>query len=204
MGSGNTSWTKKPWKEDEFCQGSGIICVGTIVEMRFHTVTSKQDIVRYIVCIIDIKEGGYANKLEKDKFGFEVIPSLPDNKSRNALTFDKLAQVIGQNGLPVPVDLLSASQLNQLHPKKKGRFEFWGDVDKIKKELLNAADEVRIITEGDGIFIKKIQKTSVGSFSHLDGGEVMNQVSKKSDSIKSNEKLPQDELEGVDDDEWSD
>lgn len=61
-------WTGQ-WKQESFVKGKGLILLGTIKEMRFHSVTSANDIVRYHVLILNVSN---AHRREKDKSGLEL------------------------------------------------------------------------------------------------------------------------------------
>eukprot|EP01121_Diplochlamys_sp_Union-15-3_P011206 TRINITY_DN3220_c0_g1_i1.p1 TRINITY_DN3220_c0_g1~~TRINITY_DN3220_c0_g1_i1.p1 ORF type:complete len:211 (+),score=47.77 TRINITY_DN3220_c0_g1_i1:54-686(+) len=203
--STSTSWTKGAWNpKEDFCKGDGITGQGKIIDLRFHTLISKQDIIRYLALVIEIPEG-QIQRQTRDKYGELVFPDFENPHSQKKLSYDQVLKLIGHNGKPVPDgDLLSSTELNILHPNKKGVFEFWGEMSDLKKETYQCGDEVRFYTLGNSMFLKSITKTSIGSFSHLDGGEVMNQMSKFSDAMQKDQKLPQDEMEGCNDDEWDD
>jgi len=64
-------------------------------------------------------------------------------------------------------------------------------------------DEIIFRTIGNSIFLFSLLKTNTGQFSHMKGGEVLNQISKISDNMKRDSKLPQDKNEGVDESEWN-
>jgi len=64
-------------------------------------------------------------------------------------------------------------------------------------------EEVQFKTDGNSIFIAEIRKT--GFHFSGEGGEVVNQIAKISDSHLNNEQvLKQDLMQGVADEEWDD
>jgi len=89
----------------------------------------------------------------------------------NALSHDDILKRIGHGNVPLPEGLESATNVADLHPKTKGVFEFWGEVDKLKKDNFQAGEEVAFKTNGDSIFLTTLRKTNIGNFSHLEGGE---------------------------------
>jgi len=202
--SSATSYIHSPWKpKEDYCQGKGFIGIGKVVEFRFHTVTTKGDIFRFSVVVVDVTN--VHNRTFHSKYQTEVEPNWKlDANGPNKVNLDEVMERIGQkSGGCVPPKLLEASYISKLHPKVKGRFEFWADPDVTKKLNLKVEDEIQFKTDGDSIFLVDLRRTGA-NFSG-DGGEVLNQISKLSDGHLNKEQvLKQDLMEGVADEEWDD
>jgi len=100
-------------------------------------------------------------------------------------------------------ELLSANLLAKLHPATKGIFEFWVDDTVLRASKISVGDELRFKTSGDSILLIYAQPTNVTNFDKMEGGNVMNQVSKLTDRFAdAPEKLPQENMQGVEDSEW--
>jgi len=202
--STSTHWTGQWQPQETFCKGDGAIGEGKIAEIRFHSVTSKSDITRYTVAVVDVKN---AHKVTFNKYGAVVQPNFKtETNSPNKLTHDQLMKVVGRNsGTAVPEKLLDAELLAKLHPKVKGRFELWVDPDRAKSLNLKAGDELLFRTHGDSIFLAQVERTGANKFEGMKGGEMLNQMSKISDARQEEKQvLAQDQLEGVAAAEWDD
>jgi len=115
------------------------------------------------------------------------------------LTNDELAKYLGPQS---PISkLLNTSLLSKIHPQTPGHFEVWVDDNIIRGSKLSIGDEIRFKTLGDFLILTSAQLTSVTNFDKMEGGKVMNQVSKISDQYTATT-LPQDQMEGVDESEW--
>lgn len=186
-----------PWDPDSaFCTGLGFEGEGKIVELRFHTVTAKDRVERYIAIVLDLKE---LYRVELNKYGVEVaLDTKKEPASPRLLPFDQLPTAFAKS-----LTLLSPSLVAKLHPGSPGRFEFWSSAATDARHL-NVGDEIHFKTAGDSFFLKRFFHTSMGDFKHLEGGQVMSQISKVSDQLGIKTALPQDEMDGCASDEWSD
>jgi len=201
IASSGVRWTGAFKAETWSSKGKGIIALGIVKEQRFHSVTASNDIHRYHVIVLEVKN---AHRREKDKHGVELNPDLSKNDaSPNKISHDQLMQTIGANGKPIPDEFVDTNQLPKLHPKAAGRFEFWGDPNKLKTLNLQIGDEVEVKTEGDSVFLNVCRCTK-SAFSNREGGELMNEIAAKSQSYKQDGKLKQDQVQGVDEAEWDD
>jgi hypothetical protein len=172
--------------------------------MRVHTVMSKGDVTRYIALVVAVQN---VHKRAVGKYGDEVIPNFKkDINSPNKVNFDQLCEALGKrSGYPMPKNVLDQNLLNKLHPKVTGHFEFWGEPEQLKNVNLN--EEVLFKTNGECMILQSLFVKSYGKFTNMKGGEgeLFNQISKLSDEkYNDDEKLPQDQLEGVAEDEWDD
>jgi hypothetical protein len=202
--SSTTNWPAI-WKpKDDFGNSLGFVGEGRVVEMRFHTVMSKGDVTRYIALVVAVQN---VHKRAVGKYGDEVIPNFKkDINSPNKVNFDQLCEALGKrSGYPMPKNVLDQNLLNKLHPKVTGHFEFWGEPEQLKNVNLN--EEVLFKTNGECMILQSLFVKSYGKFTNMKGGEgeLFNQISKLSDEkYNDDEKLPQDQLEGVAEDEWDD
>jgi len=149
--------------------------------------------LRYLAVIVKVEN---VHTRTKNKYNEEErIDLKKDTKYR--VDLDKAKQL-----LTPCYDKLLDSTLKS-HLTERDHFEFWGKADDIKKIDPQVNDEVIFRTIGNSIFLFSLLKTTTGQFSHMKGGEVLNQISKISDNMKRDSKLPQDKNEGVDESEWN-
>jgi len=121
----STNWSGK-WAPEEWHNDKGVWLSGTLVQTRFHTVTTKDALHRYMACIVNVHNAfdRYWNQYQN-----EQTPDWrkPDRSLNPALSFDQLAAKI-----PFPNGVLSDKELKNLHPHTPGHFEFWADPDLVK------------------------------------------------------------------------
>ncbi|EDQ87984.1 uncharacterized protein MONBRDRAFT_26672 [Monosiga brevicollis MX1] len=167
----------EPWKPEEafYTGGLGVEGEGHIVKLRFHTVTAKDRVERFIAIQLKISS---AFRIELDKYGVElpVDPKkYPDDE--RSLSYDALLEKIQP-----PAALKLGSSVKQSH--------------------LVQGDDIHFKTQRDSFFIKSYFHTKMGNFTG-EGAQVMSEMSKISDRL-GDVTLPQDEVEGCESDEWSD
>jgi len=165
--STSTHWSGK-WAPEEWHNDKGVWISGVLVQTRFHTVTTKDALHRYMACVVRVN-----NAFERhwNQYQNEQTPywRKPERSLNPALSYDQLAAK-----LPWPSGVLDDKSLKNLHPHKPGLFEFWADPDQIKG--FNIGSELLIRTNG-GILIKLIQSTDM---THGPKGDdpLMNKVGK--------------------------
>jgi hypothetical protein len=74
------------------------------------------------------------------------VPRSRDYHAPQPINFDQLAAKIGK-GSALPDGLIDERKA-ALHPKVRGRFEFWVDSEKPRAKDLSAGHELRILTSG--------------------------------------------------------
>eukprot|EP00033_Pygsuia_biforma_P000740 GCRY01000865.1.p1 GENE.GCRY01000865.1~~GCRY01000865.1.p1 ORF type:complete len:223 (-),score=18.86 GCRY01000865.1:481-1149(-) len=196
-------------------EGPGIVATAIVVNQRPHSVTTKADIIRYVaVTVCDV----CAHVRKFDKYGMEIDPN---NESDNvqvkgylnvvrkkaddtSLTLEQLTKEFsGGMDTALPKGILN-ERLQSLHPQVEGHFEVWGSPDMIRDLDLTPGDKIRFRTEG-GFILTAAARNDGKLFSKYSGGAVMDEVADKMTAARDDERaLPGEELEGVDEDEWSD
>eukprot|EP01114_Cavostelium_apophysatum_P007778 TRINITY_DN19959_c0_g1_i2.p1 TRINITY_DN19959_c0_g1~~TRINITY_DN19959_c0_g1_i2.p1 ORF type:complete len:223 (-),score=33.54 TRINITY_DN19959_c0_g1_i2:33-659(-) len=203
--SSASSWNQQWNPSVDFYKGEelGFVGVGKIVQLRFHTLTTKSDIVRFNAVVIDVTN---VHKRSYNKYGAEVDPNWKTNpEGPSKITADALAeQLSGSKTAAAPAKLMDNTYLAKLHPNVKQRFEFWIDIDAGKKANLEVGAEVQFKTNRSSIFLTEIRRTGNNFANYKEGGEMLNQISKISDTHETSKVLPQDQMEGVADEEWDD
>ena len=160
------------------------------------------DITRYTALVLEVRE---SHVRLFDSYGAEQTPNFKRNiNCPNKLSHDQLAAIVGVTSSAAQLSkLLDPPQLAKLHPKQPGLFEFWVDDSVVRASKLSLGDEIRFKTAGDSVFLAHAQLTSVTNFDKMEGGNVLNQVSKLTDRYTDKpEVLKQDLMEGVDESEW--
>eukprot|EP00028_Trichosphaerium_sp_Am-I-7-wt_P001606 CAMPEP_0168521146 /NCGR_PEP_ID=MMETSP0405-20121227/8476_1 /TAXON_ID=498012 /ORGANISM="Trichosphaerium sp, Strain Am-I-7 wt" /LENGTH=198 /DNA_ID=CAMNT_0008542297 /DNA_START=1 /DNA_END=594 /DNA_ORIENTATION=- len=198
MSTSSGFYKKAAWDVDAWTKGVGYVCEGKLVADKFHTITTKTDIVRYTAIVLDITDGRLQRRVYNN-YQNEQHPQW-DKPSDVRLTFDAFKKELEDRAdTPDPKDILSSKDL---HPTVKGRFEFLCPIDKAKNLKLKVGIRLTIYTKGPFVFIDRVRSNDMSEFSHLEGGEVMNQISQLSNQMEHEDPLPQDEMDGVDEDEW--
>lgn len=162
-----------------------------------------KDITRYTALVVSVHE---SHVRLFDSYGAELTPNFKRNiNCPNKLTHDQLSALVGASSPSAQLPkLLDSQQLAKLHPKVPGHFEFWVDDSVIRASKLSVGDEIRVKTAGNTILLTQAQQTSVTNFDKMEGGNVLNQVSKLTDRYTAEpEVLKQDKMEGVDESEWN-
>mmetsp|Transcript_24470 Transcript_24470/g.73247 ORF Transcript_24470/g.73247 Transcript_24470/m.73247 type:complete len:215 (+) Transcript_24470:22-666(+) len=185
-----------PWNPDkDYCaDGAGLEGVGEVVELAFHTLTCKDRVERFIAIRLKVSVA-YATAV--DKYGCDK-PLDPKDYATSDRVFkmDELAKRVA-----IPADIRSGSE-DDLHPAAPGVVEMWCGAETNARKLL-VGEEIQFKTNNDSFLIKSFVLSKVGSYEGREGGQVMAEMSQLASGI-SNTKLEQDEMEGVDDDEWDD
>mmetsp|Transcript_131713 Transcript_131713/g.185826 ORF Transcript_131713/g.185826 Transcript_131713/m.185826 type:complete len:209 (-) Transcript_131713:46-672(-) len=181
--------------EKDYCtEGLGVEGEGEVVELTFHTLTCKDRVERFIAIRLKV---AIAYSVTKDKYGCEESLDPKDYAtSPRVLPHDTLFQRV-----KVPDGLRSAGE-GELHPETPGIFELWSGAQTEARKLA-VGEELHFRTDKDSFLIKSFYLTKIGSFAGREGGQVMAEMSQLASGITST-KLEQDEMEGVDDDEWDD
>jgi hypothetical protein len=179
----------------DFCsKGVGVEGEGKIVDLRFHTCTAKDRVERFIAITLNVN---VAYKVAVDKYGADLPLDKKDfATSDRVYTTDALVPLIG-----VPADLQSNPK-SALHPASAGNFEVWAGAETDARKL-EIGDELHFLTDKDSFLIKKYFHTKMGSFEGLEGGQVMSEMSQLASGQKLG-KMEQEDMEGVDSDEWGD
>ena len=160
------------------------------------------DITRYTALIVEVRD---SHVRQFDSYGAEITPNFKRNVNcPKKLSSDQLGAIVGVASPTAQLTkLLDAAQLAKLHPKAANHFEFWVDDSIIRASKLSVGDEIRFKTAGDSVILLQAQQTSVTNFDKMEGGNVLNQVSKLTDRYTDKpEVLKQDLMEGVDESEW--
>jgi len=189
--------------------------------LRSHSVASNDPRHhRFLVVAVDVKEARRrvfepnGKEVDTRPHGKEALQrtgylvanwkktEAPDEYK---ITNDQLANILSGSNAALPRGYCD-QQANALHPHVSGRFEFWGEPSLVKPLDLKEGMHVSLRTQGNSVFIETIAKSaeSAPDYAGEDvqggwGAKIMNTKSEP-DSWKP----PQDELQGVDDDEWND
>eukprot|EP00049_Salpingoeca_infusionum_P017879 m.354762 g.354762 ORF g.354762 m.354762 type:complete len:202 (+) comp17095_c0_seq1:127-732(+) len=175
-------------------EGNGLEGEGDITALRFHTVTAKDRVERYIAITLKVTA---AFETKMDKYGARVAVDASEYPGHaNSLTMDTLAEKMASS-----MDLIPASYRAKLHPTEPATFEFWALASSNARKF-SVGQAIHFNTEGNSLFLNSFFLTSEGNFSHMEGGDVMAQMSKLSDHL-SKKTMWEDEVQGCDSDEWS-
>eukprot|EP00010_Vexillifera_abyssalis_P004346 CAMPEP_0201552466 /NCGR_PEP_ID=MMETSP0173_2-20130828/16735_1 /ASSEMBLY_ACC=CAM_ASM_000268 /TAXON_ID=218659 /ORGANISM="Vexillifera sp., Strain DIVA3 564/2" /LENGTH=227 /DNA_ID=CAMNT_0047962963 /DNA_START=1 /DNA_END=681 /DNA_ORIENTATION=+ len=205
-------------------EGPGIYGEGEVVSWRYHSIHTKTEIVRKIAVVVDVS---FARERTFDSAGLETSPTAYQTKmlkrgyllssykreketDPKMVSLDQLVSMFGQgSGDALPKGYSDpASHVKSLYPHvTQPRFEFWGEVNQLKKIGLEAGLAVRFRTSGNGIFLAGMTRADKGDFNTYTGGEsdVLNDWQKNLN--KFNDPTDSDEnksssLSGCDSDEW--
>eukprot|EP01124_Arcella_intermedia_P034155 TRINITY_DN8415_c0_g1_i1.p1 TRINITY_DN8415_c0_g1~~TRINITY_DN8415_c0_g1_i1.p1 ORF type:complete len:195 (+),score=17.66 TRINITY_DN8415_c0_g1_i1:109-693(+) len=192
-GTGSSNWSGV-WEIDSFAKDKGVWVTGRIVSTRFHTVTTKDALHRYVALLVKVE-----NAFERfwNKFDNEQTPDWrkPERSQNPALTHEQLLQRV-----QLPGGLLEASVAKQSHPQTAGVFEFWSEPDPVK--AFKAGQDVLLRTNG-GFVVKFIQNKDL-AFGTGKDDPLMNRVGKVMSTFDEPDQLAHEKLEGCNDDEWED
>jgi len=154
--SASTSWSG-PWNPEQWTTGDkGVWVLGKIKETRFHAITTKDSLFRFVALDITVE---HAFERSWNQFQNEHVPDTrkPERSANKKLTVDELAKTV-----KLPNNLVSNDILKKLHPQVPGVVELWADPDLVKG--VDAGAGVILKTEG-GFFVKWIQSSSPGQVS---------------------------------------
>jgi len=164
---------------------------------------------RFVVVILEPQQA--YSRLFRGKDGQEVeyqenTPKARDYVAPQTLDFDRLAAKLGTGGSALPNGLLDEQKAN-LHPRVRGKFEFWIDSEKPRAKDLGPGLELRILTMGDSIFVDDFMMLNAKLNVFKDMGEKGAELSgeyEKAIMQYAEPEVLEDNREGVDEDEWSD
>eukprot|EP01147_Barroeca_monosierra_P006779 gene6779-9481_t len=156
---------KYPWKpEEEFCsKGNGVEGEGIIQHLKFHTVTAKDKVERYIVARVKIR---CAFRIELDKYGCEKVvdPSdYPDDE--RSLSHDDVAEI-----LKPPKGILTEDAKDFIHPVEEGVVELMALASTSAKRW-NVGEDLHFKTRGNSCFLSNFYYTEKGNFGDDKEGE---------------------------------
>eukprot|EP00056_Hartaetosiga_gracilis_P021901 m.27137 g.27137 ORF g.27137 m.27137 type:complete len:207 (-) comp9324_c0_seq1:50-670(-) len=193
----SASYVKGMWKpEEDYCSdGLGVEGEGEILHVKFHTITAKDKVERYIVARLQIT---CAFDVVLDKYGVERSVDAGDYmKDERSLDADAFSEKMK------PADgILDDSSKPFVHPQTSGVVEVLALATSDARHW-HVGEGIHFKTNGNSCFLKTFFYTHKGNFGDSKEGEVMNQMSMLSDQYtKTSNGL--EHVEGCDSDEWDD
>jgi hypothetical protein len=198
------------------CSGDGFVIAGTIHQVRNHTyqdVTTKR-YHRFIAFVVDVDPNEVSSRVFVGGVEKERVAAYSHNVSRtghlstsyvktnarhpNAVDIAELAAKIskGNSNGCLPLGLFDEGAA-ALHPAVTNRFEFWGAAADLKAADFPVGAKLHLKTKGNSHLIdmasnKDFTTTTGSGASFVDKCATANVV----------KKAPEQELEGVAEDEW--
>lgn len=209
----NVQWPT-PWNPKVYQSGNGVLVEGIVADRHRYMVHDSTGIKkRYLLLTFRVDR---AHKRQYDASGKEVEPNFSQTAkvrtgylhssykidakgTTDNLPVDQVCQLINKD------DLLK--QTTGKYPA--GCVILWLDEKQTDQMEYSNGDSLRLKTSGDGPFVASIAKidTQSSTVANYAGGEdVGASWTDKVLAVKTNtdRALPQDQVEGVDDDEWDD
>ncbi|XP_064622800.1 arpin-like [Lineus longissimus] len=204
---------KTLWKPATLQSGNGILIEGSIQGRSRHVIAdSAGSKLRYLVLHIKLLR---CHKRKFDKLGKEIEPNFSETKKVNIGHLNSSYKVeakgetdrISNEEATAKLTLPDLKSITAKH-SVSGCLPLWIEEATMEKMDLDVGDEVRLKTKGDSPFIFSISKIEGGSSkasNYVGGDQVGGSWTDKIFTEKIEVKtLPQDQPEGVDDDEWDD
>lgn len=192
--------------------GNGVLIEGDIESRSRIVVTdAKNKKERYYILHVKVSR---AHRRQFESTGKEIEPNFSDTGKVRTGYLSYKTESKGQTdklSMPELEKEINIEELLAISGKgKTNSFAIWIEEDQLKNIELEDGDSIRIKTKNKGPFLESIAKldTKSATVSNYAGGEnVGSSWTDKVMTVKaqnSSKPLPQDQNEGVDEDEWDD
>eukprot|EP00050_Salpingoeca_kvevrii_P011487 m.15669 g.15669 ORF g.15669 m.15669 type:complete len:230 (-) comp3454_c0_seq2:838-1527(-) len=205
----------EPWRAESFYSGNGVIVEGKFAGRSRNTVTDSTGAKhRHLVIIVEATQA-FSRQFNAD--GSEIAVIQQDSRKvrtgylNSSYKTEKLADHrISLDEAHSAVDGVLQKILGTV-PCRGATFQFWGDEDALREVELTPGCELRLSTRGNSPFIDSLallETTQMRTATNFTGsaavGESWTDKLVSVGAAAASVTAPQEELEGVDDDEWDD
>ncbi|ELT93906.1 hypothetical protein CAPTEDRAFT_183258 [Capitella teleta] len=200
------------WNPADFAKGKGVLLEGILKKKSRHVIDDNTTKQRF--CVLHLKVNR-AHRRQYDSSGNEIEPNFSE-KGKVRTGFLHSSYKTSAKGESDHLDegqmkdAMEHAELMKVTEKVKmpGTIAFWIEESQLTAVEINVNDSVRLRTRGDGPFIDTVAVLTPepGTVSNYTGGEEVGcSWTDKVMTFKSQDeadRLPQEENEGVDEDEW--
>ncbi|XP_049847949.1 arpin-like [Schistocerca gregaria] len=197
----STSSYVEEFREDNYTEGGdGILVLGTIRTQRFHIMTSKIDIHRYLVFLVEVAA---AHRRVVNKYGNEEIITDMMEDAPTKLSESELCALLGrQSNQVIPPDLCAEDLLPLTHPTVPHSFAFFVDPDMVKNSPLRDGEKIILRTKGNSVFVAKVSRCDMFHFEGMENQNLLAQIAKSTDEYMKGHVDTSSNQQGADDSEW--